>query len=83
MEKRIIKDINNLLTQLFQKMKEAGYKWDADKKELDKVEKKQEWSEEDKKMYRMCIDAVEYYHTPEDESVVRDWLNSIKDRMKG
>lgn len=68
---------------LFKKMKEAGYKWDADKKELDKVEKKQEWSEEDKKMYRMCIDAVEYYHTPEDESVVRDWLKSLKDRVKG
>lgn len=44
---------------------------------------KQEWSEEDKKMYRMCIDAVEYYHTPEDESVVRDWLKSLKDRVKG
>lgn len=34
MEERIIKDINNLLTQLFQKMREAGYKWDAEKKEL-------------------------------------------------
>ncbi len=34
MEERIIKDINDLLTQLFQKIKEAGYEWDADKKEL-------------------------------------------------
>lgn len=38
MEERIIKDINNLLTQLFQKMKEAGYEWDAKKKELKKIE---------------------------------------------
>lgn len=38
MEERIIKDINNLLTQLFQKMKEAGYEWDAEKKELKKIE---------------------------------------------
>ena len=34
MEERIIKDINNLLTQLFQKIKEASYVWDADKLEL-------------------------------------------------
>lgn len=40
MEERIIKDINNLLTQLFQKMKEAGYKWDSENKELKKVEPK-------------------------------------------
>ena len=40
MEERIIKDINNLLTQLFQKMKEAGYEWDAEKKELKKIENK-------------------------------------------
>lgn len=37
MEERIIKDINNLLTQLFQKMHEAGYEWDAEKKELKKI----------------------------------------------
>lgn len=37
MEERIIKDINNLLAQLFQKMKEAGYEWDADVKELKKI----------------------------------------------
>ena len=34
MEERIIKDINNLLTQLFQKIKEAGYEWDVEKKKL-------------------------------------------------
>lgn len=38
MEERIIKDINNLLAQLFQKMKEAGYEWNDEKKELKKIE---------------------------------------------
>lgn len=38
MEERIIKDINNLLTQLFQKMKEAGYEWDVEYKQLKKIE---------------------------------------------
>ena len=73
---------------LFKKMNEAGYEWDADKKELKLLitnggdfEPKQEWSEKDEKMYRMCVDAVEYYHTPEDESIVRDWLKSLKDRL--
>ena len=37
MEERIIKDINDLLAQLFQKMHEAGYEWDAEKKELKKI----------------------------------------------
>ena len=40
MEERIIKDINNLLTQLFSKMKEADYEWDAEKKELKKIAQK-------------------------------------------
>lgn len=40
MEERIIKDINNLLAQLFQKMHEAGYEWDAEHKQLNKIEQK-------------------------------------------
>lgn len=36
MEERIIKDINDLLTQLFQKIKEADYEWDEENKELKK-----------------------------------------------
>lgn len=42
MEERIIKDINNLLTQLFQKIKESGYRFDFEKKELKKVEQEQD-----------------------------------------
>lgn len=40
MEERIIKDINNLLAQLFQKMHEAGFEWDAERKQLKKLIKK-------------------------------------------
>lgn len=40
MEKRIIRDINNLLTHLFQKIRESGYEWDAKNKELKKIETK-------------------------------------------
>ena len=39
MEERIIKDINNLLTQLFQKMKEAGYEWSDKDRKLIKIAK--------------------------------------------
>jgi hypothetical protein len=37
MEERTIKDINNLLTQLFSKMHEAGYEWDETRLELKKI----------------------------------------------
>lgn len=47
MEERIIKDVNNLLTQLFQKMKEAGYELDGEKKELRKIELAKNESEEE------------------------------------
>lgn len=35
---------------LFKKMKEAGYEWDAEKKELKKIEQKPVWSEEDERL---------------------------------
>lgn len=41
MEERIIKDINNLLAQLFQKIHEAGYEWDFKVKKLNKID--DEW----------------------------------------
>lgn len=45
---------------LFQKMKEAGYEWDADKKELKKVEQKPaEWSKEDERLFQIIIDILD------------------------
>lgn len=46
---------------LFAKMKEAGYEWDADKKELKKIEQKSLEQSEDKKMRRCISDVVRKY----------------------
>ena len=44
---------------LFQKMKEAGYEWDAEKKELKKIKQKPAWSEEDEKLLDNTIRFIE------------------------
>ena len=47
---------------LFQKMKEAGYEWDDDKKELNKIEQKPaEWSEEDENMFGSIRSTLSMY----------------------
>ena len=50
---------------LFSKMKEAGYEWDSEKKELKKIEQiqqlKQEWNEEDEKLLNSIIEDVMPY----------------------
>lgn len=61
---------------LFQKMKEAGYEWDADKKELKKIDwndrikynpnapsiiKESAWSEEDERAFHHVISVLEEY----------------------
>lgn len=58
---------------LFSKMKEAGYEWDSEKKEVKKIEQQPvEWSEEDKrvKIYGIDIDAMilKYSKTREKET---------------
>lgn len=40
---------------LFQKMHEAGYEWDAKKKELKKIEQNPAWSEEDERLCQCLI----------------------------
>lgn len=44
---------------LFQKMHEAGYEWDAEKKELRKIEQKPAWSEEDVLAIERIIDTIQ------------------------
>ena len=46
---------------LFAKMKESGYEWDANKKELKKIEQKPLEQSEDKKMRRCISDVVRKY----------------------
>lgn len=46
---------------LFKKMKEAGYEWDADKKEIKRIEQRPLEQSEDKKMRRCISDVVRKY----------------------
>ena len=67
---------------LFQKMKEAGYEWDADKKELKKIEQNHAWDEEDEKIINDAIWLIEHYATDGHKKLLReqtiDKLKSIK-----
>ena len=68
---------------LFSKMKEAGYEWDAEKKEWRKIEQKSAWSEEDEKHLFGCINY--FSGITESSPYYNDylWLESLKERMKG
>ena len=70
---------------LFQKMKESGYDWDAEKKELKKVEQKPAWSEEDERKMNWII-AILQNSTMRDANLrdanegAENWLKSLKPR---
>ena len=69
---------------LFEKMKEAGYEWDAYKKELKKIEQKPaEWTEEDEDYYDAIITKLE---VTKDDALLTDnqmkFLKSLKDRVQ-
>lgn len=80
---------------LFRKMKEAGYTFDFEKKELKKIEQKPAWSEEDEDKLNKIIDLVSNYindEVPGDMTYEEhknfyikhiNWLKSLKERMKG
>lgn len=70
---------------LFHKMHESGYEWDAEKKELIKIEQKPSWIEEDEEIYRKCICAMRASACgfPEEEKFVEqvdNWFKSLKER---
>ena len=65
---------------LFQKMHEAGYKWDAEKKELRNIESNPAWSEEDEKIYQSILDDTVQENQLDGNQWV--WLKSIKDRVQ-
>lgn len=84
-------------TELFLKMHEAGYEWNAEKKELkllitnggdfcesENCEKKSAWSEGDDAYKLFAISAVEDYYdekNPLHKDIV-DWLKSLKNRIQ-
>jgi hypothetical protein len=65
---------------LFQKMKEAGYEWDAKDKVLKKIEPKSTWSEEDERMFNSIVENLdngEWF-----DIYQADWLKSLKVRVQ-
>lgn len=61
---------------LFQKMHEAGYEWDAEKKELKKIEPKPaEWSSRDDSYFEELTEASGL------NELQIEWLTEIKDRV--
>lgn len=75
---------------LFSKMKEAGYEWDGEKKELKKIEQKPTWSEEDEMLCQRLIEDQENIRSSEVISDLKEmyckrisWLKSLRQRMKG
>ena len=69
---------------LFQKMKEAGYEWDFDKKELKKIEQNSAWSEEDETRLQVCIDCLQAKSLMgKVDTVMTNWLKSLKQRIGG
>ena len=68
---------------LSQKMKEAGYEWDAEKKELKKIEQKQERIDEDKKNYQMIQKIIcDSDITAKMANKLSDWLKDLKEKMQ-
>lgn len=76
---------------LFQKMKEAGYEWDAEKKELRKIEQKSaKWNEEDETnsyhlktlLENLAKDNKHEFRviSENDRDKYTAWLKSLKDR---
>lgn len=70
---------------LFQKIKEAGYEWDFEKKQLRKIEQKHVWSEEDEKLFNSALWHVKNScgngGKNSGEFDVYNWLKSLKDRI--
>lgn len=64
---------------LFQKMKESGYEWDAEKKELKKIEQKPTaWSEEDKDVLEDIEEAIINYWHGDTQDILLDRLKSLR-----
>ena len=73
--------------QLEKAMVNAGYKWDADKKELKKIEQKPAWSEEDERICNAIINDIATEKSTCYSKIAKgicdeqtNWLKSLKDR---
>lgn len=83
---------------LFQKMYEAGYEWDAEKKELkllitngddffesENCEQKPSWSEEDEKMLADACIMLDWYQGNNwwKAQHIKNWIKALKQRIGG
>ena len=83
---------------LFQKMKEAGYEWDAEKKELKKFDfskpikynsnppsivKEPAWTEDDENILNDMKDTIKECLNGDTRDILLDWFETIKQRIKG
>lgn len=72
---------------LFQKMKEAGYEWDAEKKDLKKIEQNLAWSEEDEKFFKTALwhmsNSISNGKSTNIYCDITNWLKTLKGRIKG
>lgn len=71
---------------LFQKMKEAGYEWDAEKKELKKIQKNLNWNEEDEKIkyeIEVILANTDFSRFALDYTFADmiDWLKSLNHKL--
>ena len=79
---------------LFQKIHDEGYEWDAEKKDLRKIENYpilsnsaktgKNWSDEDEENMQHCCGAIAAadYYTLEDKEEMENWLKSLKKRIE-
>lgn len=67
---------------LFAKMKEAGYEWDADKKELKKIKQESAWSDEDEERFLSCLKILGTGNIEQPDTINTMWLKSIKNRVQ-
>ena len=65
---------------LFQKMKETGYEWDAEHKQLKKIEPNPSWNEEDEEIINKISIAIAAIYSCSTAAKVEKWLKSLKER---
>ena len=83
---------------LFEKMKEAGYEWDSEKKELKKFDfskpikynsnppsivKEPAWTEDDENILNDMKDTIKECWNGDTRDILLDWFETIKQRIKG
>ena len=68
---------------LFQKIKDAGYEWDAEKKELKKIEENSTWRGDDEKLINNVIELIDNGSLDRDEKdFYIEKLKSLKERVQ-